>query len=116
MPAFQILHNPQCSKSRACLQLLNEHGVVPDVRLYLESPLSYQELRALHVALGGSVREMLRTEDSAVRVTGLADPGLTDEQLLHGIAKAPALLQRPIVIVGDRALVCRPPERVVSLL
>ena len=81
MPAFQILHNPQCSKSRACLQLLNEHGVVPDVR-----------------------------------VTGLADPDLSDEQLLHGIAKAPALMQRPIVIVGDRALVCRPPERVVSLL
>ncbi len=116
MPAFHILHNPKCSKSRACLQLLEAHGVQAHIRLYLESPLSLAELHVLHAALGGNVREMLRADDPAARAAGLDDSGLSDDQLLQGVASFPALMQRPIVIVGDRALVCRPPERVLTLL
>lgn len=116
MPAFLLLHNPECSKSRACLQLLDAHGVRPDIRLYLESPLTLAELQVLHAALGGSVRELLRAADPAACAAGLDKPGLSDDQLLQGLADFPALMQRPVVIVGDRALVCRPPERVLALL
>ena len=116
MPACQILHNPHCSKSRACLQLLEEHGVEPEVRLYLESPLNREELQALLLALGGDARDMLRKDDPAFRAAGLNDPNLSDEALLQGIVAFPALLQRPIVIVGDRAVLGRPAERVLALL
>ena len=116
MAVFQILHNPHCSKSRACLQLLEARGVQIAIRRYLESPLTLAELQALRVALGGNAREMLRSDDPAACAAGLDDPALSDAQLLQGIADSPALMQRPIVIVGDRALLCRPPERVVALL
>ena len=105
-----ILHNPRCSKSREALELLRSRGVEPQVVEYLATPLTLPELQTLHAQLGGPVRAMLRDNEDDYRELGLSDAALGDEALLRAVAERPKLLQRPIVIDGDRALIARPPE------
>lgn len=107
---MKILHNPRCSKSREALALLESRGITPEVVEYLETPLSLPELQALQRHLGGPTRAMVREVEDEYRTLGLADTGLTDTQLLQAVADHPRLLQRPIVIDGERALIARPPE------
>ncbi|MBO9688854.1 MAG: arsenate reductase (glutaredoxin) [Mitsuaria chitosanitabida] len=106
---MKFLHNPRCSKSREALALLQARGIAPEVVEYLVTPLSLSELQALHARLGGPVRAMLRDGEDDYRELGLADASLSDEQLLRAVAERPRLMQRPIVIDGDRALIARPP-------
>lgn len=105
-----ILHNPRCSKSREALALLQARGIEPEVVEYLATPLTLAELQALQVKLGGPVRAMVREGEDDYRELGLADASLSDEQLLSAVAERPKLLQRPIVVSGERALIARPPE------
>ncbi len=111
-----ILHNPRCSKSRTTLELLRSRGVEPEIRLYMESPLSTAELRTLLQALGTPAATIVRMDEPAWCELGL-DAAITDEAvLLAAIAQEPVLLQRPIVVVGGRAAIGRPPENVLALL
>ncbi|WP_193531730.1 arsenate reductase (glutaredoxin) [Roseateles aquatilis] len=107
---MKILHNPLCSKSREALALLESRGPKPRIIEYLVHPLSLRDLQALRRRLGQPVRAMLRDNEDLYRELNLADPTLTDTQLLQAIADHPKLLQRPIVIDGERALIARPPE------
>lgn len=109
-----IYHNPNCSKSRATLALLQEQGYEPEVIQYLEMPPDADALRALSEMLGMSIREMMRTGDALYREQSLNDA--SDDELLEAIAVHPALLQRPIVRLGDRAAMGRPPENVLTIL
>lgn len=106
----KILHNPRCSKSREALARLETRGIRPEVIEYLVTPLSLAELQALQGQLGVSARTMLRDSEDAYRELGLSDLSLSDTQLLAAIVEHPVLLQRPIVIDGERALIARPPE------
>ncbi len=106
----KILHNPRCSKSREALARLEARGIRPEVVEYLATPLSLAELQALRRQLGVPARAMLRDGEDAYRALGLSDLSLSDAQLLAAIAGHPTLLQRPIVIDGERALIARPPE------
>jgi arsenate reductase len=108
--SLQILHNPRCSKSREALALLEARGLRPDVVEYLTTPLTLAELETLQRQLGAPVRAMLRDGEDDYRELGLGDPALSDTQLLKAVAERPKLLQRPIVIDGERALIARPPE------
>lgn len=105
-----IYHNPRCSKSREALALLEARGLTPQVVLYLEQPPTLDELTALQRRLGVPAREMLRNGESAYDTLHLADAALSDRQLLRAITDHPVLLQRPIVVDGERALIARPPE------
>lgn len=116
MPAIRLYHNPDCSKSRAALALLRSHGVEPEQIDYRATPPSVAELRSLLRLLGVPVRNLVRTGDDEARALGLDDPLLTDEELLRAVAAHPALMQRPILVQGDRALIARPPERVLELV
>jgi arsenate reductase len=116
MPRALILHNPRCSKSRATLELLRAHGVEPEVRHYLESPLSVAELGAIVRALGLPAQAIVRTEEALWRELKPDLAGADDAALLAAIASHPVLLQRPIVRVGERAAIGRPPENVLALL
>jgi len=107
-----IYHNPRCSKSRKALELLQQHGLTPVVIEYLKAPLDVETLRAF----GLPPREILREEEDEYAALNLADPGKTDAELFAAIVQHPILLQRPIVIVGNRAVVARPPERVNDLI
>lgn len=110
-----LLHNPRCSKSREVKRLLDERGVDYDVREYLDEPLSLDELRILKKRLGQEPAQWLRWNEDEVRQAGIErdDPPL---QLLQAMAAHPRLLQRPILIRGDEAVVGRPPEAIERLL
>lgn len=111
-----LYHNPRCSKSRHALQLLTERGIEPTVVPYLERPLDAGQLEGLLRQLGLRARDLLRTGEAEYAELGLANPALTEEQLIAALAAHPRLMERPIFVHGGRAVVGRPPERVLELL
>lgn len=112
----RIYHNPRCSKSRQALQLLREHGIEPEVVEYLNTPPGWQELDQLLGMLGGEPRDLLRTGEPEYQAAGLDDAALPRDAVLQALQAHPRLLQRPIVVRGERAVIGRPPERVLELL
>ena len=110
-----FLHNPNCSKSRATLALIKERGVAFETRLYLEDPLGREELAELARRLGKSAIEFTRTGQAEFADLGLQDASSTDE-ILSTMATTPILMERPILVRGDRAKIGRPPEDVLQLL
>ena len=113
---IRIFHNPRCSKSRATLALLQEQGIEPEITLYLESPPDAGELRIILDQLGMSPRDLMRTGEAEFTQQGLDDESLSDDELINAMIAAPRLIQRPIVVVGDRATIGRPPESVLDIL
>ncbi|KRW59664.1 arsenate reductase (glutaredoxin) [Pseudomonas sp. TTU2014-080ASC] len=116
MTDLTLYHNPRCSKSRAALQILEERGLTPSIVRYLETPLSVSELHSLIKKLGISPRQLLRTGEDAYSELGLSDQTLTDQQILEAMASHPKLIERPILVAGERAVVGRPPEKVLEIL
>ncbi|NUS38887.1 MAG: arsenate reductase (glutaredoxin) [Lysobacter sp.] len=116
MDATRLYHNPRCSKSRGALELLRERGIEPVVVPYLEQPPRVDELRALLRLLGLPPRALLRTGEEDYAALGLDDPALDDEALLAAMHAHPRLIERPILVHGGRAVIGRPPERVLDLL
>ncbi len=116
MSEIVLYHNPRCSKSRAALDLLQSRELAVSVAPYLETPPDAAELRGLLAKLGLSARQLLRTGEDAYRELNLADPALDDDALVAAMAAHPKLIERPIAIRGDRAVVGRPPERVLEIL
>jgi arsenate reductase len=110
-----LLHNPRCSKSRATKALLEERGVEFDERLYLEDPLSKDELADLARRLGLPPSGFVRTGEAAWKEKGLGADA-SEDAILGAIAAEPILLERPVVVNGDRAKVGRPPEDVLEVL
>lgn len=110
-----LLHNPKCSKSRATLALLEEHKADFETRLYLENPLDRDELVDLAGRLGKSVLELTRTNQSEFSDAGLSKAS-PEAALLDAIVATPILMERPIVLRGERAAIGRPPENVLGLL
>lgn len=116
MGEIVIYHNPRCSKSRQALQLLQERGIEPEVVLYLQQPPEPGQLRALLAKLGCGARALLRTGEDAYRELGLADAALGEAALIDAMCAHPQLIERPLVVRGERAVVGRPPEKVLELL
>lgn len=109
-----IYHNPRCAKSRETLALLEKRGVKPRIVEYLKTPPDKAELKRLLKLLGMTPRELMRKREAAE--AGLDNPGLSDEQLIAGMAAHPIVIERPIVVKGDRAALGRPPEAVLKIL
>ncbi len=113
---IRIFHNPRCSKSRATLTLLQEQGIEPEITLYLESPPDAEELRSILDRLAMNPRELMRKGEAEFKRQGLDDETLTDDELINAMVATPGLIQRPIVLAGDRAAIGRPPESVLDIL
>ncbi len=111
-----IYHNPRCSKSRATLGLLQEKGVEPSVIQYLDTPPTKETLRELLEMLGMEPRELMRTSEAAYQEAGLDDQSLSREQLIEAMIAYPILIQRPIVVVNGKAVIGRPPEKVLDII
>lgn len=111
-----IYHNPRCSKSRQTLALLREHGVEPTVVEYLKTPPSREELDRLLNLLDMAPRDLMRRKEAEYKDLGLADEALTRDQLLRAMHEHPRLIERPIVVHGERAALGRPPEQVLEIL
>lgn len=116
MSQISLFHNPRCSKSRGALELLEERGIQAEIIRYLETPPSATELKALLGKLGIGARQLLRTGEDEYKTLDLANPALSDEQLIEAMASHPKLIERPILIVGDKAVIGRPPEKVLEIL
>jgi arsenate reductase len=116
MSEFLIFHNPRCSKSRQTLQLLQQQGIEPDIRLYLEQSPTDLELRDLLQKLNIEPRALLRRSESDYKEQNLSDATLGDDALVQAMVQFPKLIERPIVIRGSRAVLGRPPENVLDLL
>ncbi|RMV68237.1 arsenate reductase (glutaredoxin) [Pseudomonas coronafaciens] len=116
MTDLTLYHNPRCSKSRGALELLQARGLTPDVVLYLETPPDAVTLRELLGKLGIGARQLLRSGEDDYKQLNLADPGLSDEQLIAAMAAHPKLIERPILVAGDKAVIGRPPENILELL
>ena len=111
-----LYHNPRCSKSREALQLLREQGVEPEINLYLETPLTAKDLGNLLKKLGMPARDLLRKSEDAYKTLNLANPQLSEKELIDAMVKFPKLIERPIGIKGDIALIGRPPQNLLQLL
>jgi len=114
-----IYHNPRCSKSRAARELVetvhpssNEPVQVVE---YLKQPPSVEQLAELHRILGCPIQQMLRVDEKEYRELGLDRADITDDEIYDAITRHPVLLQRPIVVRDGRAVIGRPPERVMAL-
>ncbi len=116
MSAVTIYHNPRCSKSRQTLQLLEDNGVKPDIVLYLETPLSADEINVVLKKLGISARDLLRKGEDAYKENNLSDSSLSDDELVAAMVASPKLIERPIVVKGSKAVLGRPPENVLALI
>lgn len=112
----KIYHNPRCSKSRETLQLLKDKGIEPEVILYLDTPPDAKTLQGLLKKLGLKPRELMRTKEAEYKEQDLANPALTDAQLIDAMIATPKLIERPIVVNGSKAALGRPPEQVLDIL
>jgi len=111
---MEILHNPRCSKSRATLNIILENNIQPTIRLYLDDPLSIEEIRNLLIKLDTTADQIVRKNEEVYKKLNLKD---SDQDLLiEKISKNPILLERPIVVKGKEAIIGRPPENVMKLL
>ncbi|MBU6429079.1 MAG: arsenate reductase (glutaredoxin) [Cyanobacteria bacterium REEB65] len=111
-----IYHNPRCSKSRRALELLREAEAVFQVVEYLQAPPAAAELDAVLRKLGMEPAELMRKGEDVYSELHLADKALSRSEAIAVMVEHPILIERPIVVSGDRALVGRPPERVLELL
>lgn len=115
METVTIYHNPRCSKSRSALALLQGRKVPLHIIEYLKEPPTRAELEGLRKKLGLAPAEWIRKGESEYKQTGLG-ANSPEDKLLDAMAKHPILIERPIVVRGNHAVVGRPPERVVELL
>jgi len=116
MTELTLYHNPRCSKSRSALELLEGRGLTPTIIRYLETPPTAAELQDVLNKLGIAPRQLLRTGEDEYKQLNLANPDLSDEQLIEAMVAHPPLIERPILVAGDRATVGRPPEKVLEIL
>jgi len=112
----KIYHNPRCSKSRQTLQLLQEHGVEPEVVEYLKTPPDKETLKNILSQLQLSPRDLMRHKENEYTENHLDDPSLSDNELIEAMLKHPKLIERPIVVTDKGAAIGRPPENVLEVV
>lgn len=111
-----IYHNPKCSTSRNALAIMTASGEPPKVIEYLKNPPTRDELVQLLTAMDITPRALLRNKEPIYQELGLDDPALTDDEIVDALIAHPRLMNRPIVVTDKGAALCRPLERVFTLL
>ena len=114
--SWTIWHNPRCSKSRQTLKLLQDQGVEPSIRLYLQDAPNAAEISQVVERLGVEPRALMRRKETLYKELNLKNDTLTAAQLVDAMAEHPALIERPIVLNAEKAAVGRPPENILKLL
>jgi len=111
-----IYHNPRCSKSRQTLQLLKDRGIEPKIIEYLKTPPDRAELLHLLKLLHLKPRELMRRKEPLYKEQGLDHDSISDGQLVAAMAENPVLIERPIVLANGKAVLGRPPEKVLEII
>ena len=112
----RIFHNPRCSKCRLTMDILEDKGVDATVIEYLKTPPNKAELGEVLDLLGIEPRELMRKQEASYKDNNLNNPELSREQLIQAMIDNPILIERPIVINGNKATIGRPPEKVLDIL
>ena len=115
MSRVRIYHNPRCSKSRQALALLEQQGDELEVIHYIETPPDSATLSGLLQQLGLTARELIRKGEDTYKELNLANPELSEAELVQAMADYPRLIERPIVIRDGQAIIARPPEKILEL-
>jgi arsenate reductase len=113
---IKVYQKPTCSKCRTTIGLLKERGAAFETINYYETPLGFDELRKLINKLGIAPRDLLRKDEQVYRDLKLAHRELTDDEIITLMVKNPDLIQRPIVVKGNKAVLGRPPQSIDDLL
>ena len=111
-----IYHNPRCSKSRQTLSLLQEKSININVIEYLKTPPDISQLKQILKQLGYEPRQLIRKSEQIYKDLGLGNENKTAEDLVNAMAQNPILIERPIVLSGEKAAIGRPPESVLNVL
>ncbi len=112
----KIYHNPRCSKSRQTLALLEDRGVELEIIDYLKTPPSADELKSIIKKLGLSARDITRKGEDAYKQHNLGDKTKSDDDIIAAMVASPKLMERPIVVAGEKAAIGRPPQSVLNIL
>ena len=112
----QIFYNPRCSKCRLTMEILNDKGVKTTVVEYLNTPPDSTELNKVLDILGLEPRDLMRKHETPYKENKLDNPDLSREQLIQAMIDNPILIERPIIINGNKATIGRPPEKVLDIL
>jgi arsenate reductase (glutaredoxin) len=110
-----IYHNGDCSKSNGALELLQQKSILFDVRFYLTDPLNADELKALLQKMKMPAKDLVRKSEP-VYAANYDGKVLSEEEWIQAMATHPVLIERPIIVSGDKAIIARPPEKVLELL
>ena len=116
MTNLAIFHNPRCSKSRQTLSIIQERGLELNIVEYLKNPPSKTEIKIILKKLGIRPIDLMRKGEALFKENNLNDHNISDEFLIDCMAENPILIERPIVIRGEKAIIGRPPERVMEIL
>jgi arsenate reductase len=116
VPDLTVYEKPTCTTCRKLAALLEARGIEFERVNYHIDPLPEEKIRDLLRKAGVRPREVLRTKEPEYKELGLDSPDTTDDELIQAMVQHPQLLQRPVVERGDRAVLARPPERVLEIL
>ena len=116
MKEFTIYHNPRCSKSRQTLQILRDRGIEPSIVEYLKTPLQKDELKKISTSLGFRPKEFVRKNESDFKERNLVNHLEDDDKMIEAMAAYPKIIERPIVVLKDKAVIGRPPNNVLKLI
>ena len=116
MKEFTIYHNPRCSKSRQALQILRDSGIEPNIVEYLKTPLQKDELKKISTSLGLRPKDFTRKNESEFKEKSLVNHLENDDKIIEAMVAYPKIIERPIVVLKDKAVLGRPPENVLKLI
>jgi len=111
-----IYYNPQCTKCRLSLELLKDKNTEPTVVEYLKTPPDANTLNELLLKLGMEPRDLMRKHETEYKDNNLDDESLTRDQLIQAMIDFPRLIERPIVVSGNKVTIGRPPEKILDIL
>jgi len=111
-----IYHNPDCSKSRQTLELLEKRGITPAIVEYLKTPPTAEKLKEILAQLGLRPRDLIREKEAVYMECELGNSSLSDDDLIGFMTQHPILIERPIVLANGKAAIGRPPEQVLAIL
>ena len=109
-------HNPKCSKSRKALEIIGTHNINTKIILYLTDKITKSMLKEILDSSGLSIRDIIRSNEKEYRENNLDNLNLTEDELLNLILKHPKLLQRPVFVFNNKAIIGRPPEDVLKII
>ncbi|MEO1995775.1 MAG: arsenate reductase (glutaredoxin) [Planctomycetaceae bacterium] len=113
---MRIYHNPRCSKSRQTLELIQQAGLAPEIIEYLQNPPDATELDGILELLGLEPQDLMRKGEAVYHELGLAQSTMNRGDAIQIMVENPQLIERPIVVDGQQAVIGRPPSNVLALL